>query len=279
MREPQSGERVEARRDVRVLVITGLGLNCEAETAAGFRLAGASPELVHLLDLLERPAGSRLQGYGIVAFIGGFSFGDHLGAGTVFANKLRWRLQDELLAFVARGGLALGICNGFQTLVRLGLLPGLDAATVPQAALAPNDRAGYRDAWVTIGFEPSSRCVWTRGLSRLELPARHGEGKFIAPAPTIERLGAQGQIVARYLAPDGQPTMAWPYNPNGSAGAIAAVCDPSGRVMALMPHPDAYLRGVHHPRWRAHQRAGSLRDVGDGVAIFRRGVDAAAGLD
>ena len=165
----------------RVLILTGLGLNCEAETAAAFAMAGAQPDQVHLLDLLDGTAKRKLADYPLLAFIGGFAFGDHLGAGSVFANKIRWRLYDDLLAFIAKGGLALGVCNGFQTMVRLGLLPGLDGDfKTPRATLAPNDRPGYRDAWVTLGFDPASPCLWTRGIDTMELPSRHGEGKFLA---------------------------------------------------------------------------------------------------
>ena len=170
---PES-EKARRRTAVRVLVLTGLGLNCEAETEAAFRKAGAAPELVHLLDLLDGTAKRRLSDYPVLAFIGGFAFGDHLGAGSVFANKIRFRLYDDL-RFVERGGLALGVCNGFQTMTRLGLLPGLDGDyRTPRATLAPNDRPGYRDAWVTLGFEKDSPCLWTRGLDRMELPSRHG---------------------------------------------------------------------------------------------------------
>ena len=125
-RELSEEQRVERRRAERVLILTGLGLNCEAETEVAFRLVGASPVRIHLLDVLDGRAGARLADFSIVAFIGGFAFGDHLGAGFVFANKIRWRLYDQLLEFIAGGGLAIGICNGFQTMVRLGLLPGLD---------------------------------------------------------------------------------------------------------------------------------------------------------
>jgi phosphoribosylformylglycinamidine synthase len=268
----------EERRRVRVLVLCGLGLNCEAETEVAFRLAGASPERVHLLDLLDGRGRRRLSDYAIVAFVGGFAFGDHLGAGAVFANKIRFRLYDQLLEFIAGGGLALGICNGFQTLVRLGLLPGLDGDyRTPRATLAPNDRPGYRDAWVRLAFEPASPCVWTRGLSPLDLPSRHGEGKFVAESPELlARLEAAGQIAARYVGPDGRPTMDWPHNPNGSAGAVAGVCDPSGRSFGLMPHPDAFLYPFHHPRWPKLARQGRLPAEGAGLTIFRNGVDFAA---
>ena len=270
-------EKDRLRREVRVLVLTGLGLNCEAETEAAFRLCGARPERVHLLDLLEGTARHRLGDYPVLAFIGGFAFGDHLGAGFVFANKIRYRLYDQLLEFIERGGLSLGVCNGFQTMTRLGLLPGLDGDyRTPRATLAPNDRPGYRDAWVRLGFDAASPCLWTRGLAAMDLPARHGEGKFLASEATLGRLREQHQIVARYLGTDGAPTQAWPQNPNGSPDAIAGICDPSGRLFGLMPHPDAFLYPFHHPDWARRRALGSVPERGDGLAIFQNGVDAAA---
>jgi phosphoribosylformylglycinamidine synthase len=271
-------EQARRRARVRVLILTGLGLNCEAETEAAFRLAGACPQRVHLLELLARDARVRLRDYAVVAFIGGFAFGDHLGAGFVFANKIRWRLYDQLLDFLERGGLALGICNGFQTMVRLGMLPGLDGDyRTPRVTLAPNDRHGYRDAWVSLVFDPRSPCVWTRGLKSLELPSRHGEGKLVAESEALlDRLEASGQLVARYADGDGRPTTVWPHNPSGSPRGIAGLCDPSGRLFGLMPHPDAYLYPFHHPRWCRQHRAGLLPAEGAGVAVFRNGVDAAA---
>lgn len=274
-----SDAMTERRAAVRVLVITGLGLNCEAETSAAFRMAGATPEQVHLLDLLDGRA--RMTDYHITAFIGGFAFGDHLGAGCVFANRIRFRLYDQLLAFIEAGGLALGICNGFQTMVRLGLLPGLDGDyRTPRATLAPNERLGYRDAWVHVAFDPKSPCVWTRGLDRMDLPSRHGEGRFLAEsAELLARLERNGQLAARYVGPDGRPTEQWPHNPNGSRLGVAGVCDPSGRLFGLMPHPDAYLYPFHHPHWHRRHRDDMPHTEGAGLAIFRNGVDhAAAGL-
>jgi len=262
--------------DPRVLVITGLGLNCEVETETAFARAGAAPERVHLLDLLHPESGRRITDYPILAFVGGFSFGDHLGAGSVFANKIRWRLYDDLLAFVERGGLVLGVCNGFQTMVRLGILPGLDGDyRTPRAALVQNDRPGYRDAWVTVRFDPASPCVWTRGLSTMELPSRHGEGKFVTSPEVRRRLTDEHLIAARYVGPDGEPTEEWPANPNGSEGGVAGICDPSGRIFGLMPHPDAYLEPFHHPQWTRRKLAGPLPGEGEGMRIFRNGVAAA----
>lgn len=270
-------EAARRRAEVRVLVITGLGLNCEVETGRAFELVGATPELVHLLDLLD--GRRRLADYRIVALPGGFAFGDHLGAGFVFANKIRWRLYDELLAFLDGGGLAIGICNGFQTMVRLGMLPGFDRDyRTPRATLAPNDRLGYWDAWVSLRTDPDSPCVWTRGLDRLELPSRHGEGKFLTETPELaERLEAERLVPVRYVDAQGAPTEAWPDNPNGSPRGIAGVCDPSGRLFGLMPHPDAFLYPFQHPQYfRRRARGESVPAEGGGLAIFRNGVDAAA---
>ena len=272
-------DRAARRSRVRVLILTGLGFNCEAETEAGFRMAGADPRRVHLLDVL-RDDGPRLADFHVLVFIGGFAFGDHLGAGFVFANKIRWRLYDQLLEFIEGGGLALGVCNGFQTMVRLGLLPGLDGDyRTPRATLGPNERLGYRNAWVRLAFDPASPCVWTRGIESMELPARHGEGRFLAESPALlDRLEANGQVAARYLDPSGRPTEEWPHNPNGSPRAVAGVCDPSGRLFGLMPHPDAYLYPFNHPRWSREKDPAARENEGDGVAIFRNGVDAAAAV-
>jgi len=263
------------RSQVKVLILTGLGLNCEAETAQAFRMCGTKPELVHLSDMVDGRAARRLPDYDIMAMIGGFSFGDHIAAGVVYANRLRTKLSAALDEFIARGGLMIGICNGFQTMVRLGVLPGLDGDYRTQrATLAANDRLGYRDAWVKLRVEPASPCVWTRGIETMELPARHGEGKFLAESDALlARIEEQKLVALRYVDDTGAPTEAWPQNPNGSPHAIAGVSDPTGRIFGLMPHPDAYLYGVHHPQWQQKKLDGTLREEGEGIRIFRNGVD------
>ena len=276
-------ERADAAR-VRVLIPTGYGLNCEAETAAGFARVGASVEMVHVGDLLARGARA-LADYHLIAFVGGFSFGDHIASGRVFANRLRFRLGDELARFVDDGGLALGICNGFQTMVSLGLLPAVGRArgtglAKQSAALVHNDRLGYFDVWVRLAADPASPCVFTRGLagSLIECPSRHGEGKLVfADEALLARVTAEHLVPLRYADASGAATEAWPHNPNGSRGGAAALCDSSGRVFGMMPHPDAYLYPENHPQWIAQRDAGTLPAHGLGLRIFANGVRAAMG--
>jgi phosphoribosylformylglycinamidine synthase len=272
---------VEGARDVRALVLTGYGLNCEAETAAGLRMAGARADIVHVGDLLA-DGGTALDDARLLVFVGGFSFGDHIASGRVFANRLRFRLGDRLARFVDDGGLVLGICNGFQTIVKLGLLPALDREAgqgLPpqQASLVHNDRLGYRDAWVRLAIDPSSPCVFTRGSTGVPLavPSRHGEGKLVFADPALRaRVEALRLVPVRYVDDEGRPTEAWPDNPSGSAGGWAGLCDVTGRVFGLMPHPEAYLYPECHPRWIAQRDQGLLPPVGYGLGILVNGVRA-----
>lgn len=271
----------EAVAQIRVLIPTGYGLNCEDETAAAFGLLGARVELVHASELFEDPR--RLRGVSILAFIGGFSFGDHVASGRVFANRLRFRLGDALARHVDDGGLAIGMCNGFQVMTKLGLLPGPLAAEDPTQSLAPqrasvvgNDRLGYRNAWVRMRCDPQSPCVWTRGLDLIECPSRHGEGKLVfADEPTLEQLTAEHRIPVRYVDEHGEVTQAWPDNPSGSPGGAAGLCDRSGRVFGLMPHPEAFLYRENHPRWFARAGAAPVDEYGLGFRLFANGLRAA----
>jgi len=276
-----SETKAEQGRSARVLVLSGYGLNCEAETAEGFSRAGALVDTIHLGDVLERGGIAGLAGYDILVFVGGFSFGDHIQSGRVYANRLRFRLGDALARFVENGGLALGICNGFQTLVCLGLLPGFDkksGAALPEqsAALVHNDRLGYFDTWVKLAVDQESPCVWTKGLGpSLEMPSRHGEGKLLFLSDELKTRSETSHLVpVRYANADGTPTEVWPDNPNGSPGGAAGLCDPTGRIFGLMPHPDAYLYPENHPDWQRQADAGTLPEVGLGLRIFENGVKA-----
>jgi phosphoribosylformylglycinamidine synthase I len=260
---------------VRVLIPVGFGFNCEDETATAFRMVGAEVELVHLTDLFARRHPRPLHRYLVLAFVGGFSYGDHVASGLVAATRVRAHLRDDLSAFLAEGGRVLGICNGFQVLVRLGLLPGPDAGPadfLPRAALTNNDRLGYRDAWVRLGVDRKTTSVWTRGLSRLEVPARHGEGKLVLESTAaLDHLEHHGQVAFRYLDAAFQPTEAWPANPNGSARGVAGITDSTGRILGLMPHPDAFLYPWHHPDYARRTKEIEALEPG-GLAIFRAGV-------
>ena len=264
---------------VKALVLTGFGLNCDMETARAFELAGATAQRVHINALVNQTVD--LEGFHILAFGGGFSWGDDHGAGVVQALKLKNHLGDKLLSFVEKGRLVIGICNGFQTLVNLGLLPGFDNDyTKRSVALTWNDCGNFRDQWVNLAGNQETPCVFTRGMTNLELPVRHGEGKFVTDPKTLERLITNNQVVFRYADPDNKPAMgSFPMNPNGSMEDIAGICDPSGRIFGLMPHPEAFNHPANHPDFprikETLKRSGKSFDPGvtPGIQIFKNGVD------
>ncbi len=252
----------------RVLIPTGFGLNCERETALACRLAGLEPALVHISDLTAGAV--HLADYGLVILIGGFAFGDHLGAGRALAIRLMTRLPESLADFVERGGLLLGICNGFQTLAKMALLPRLDPAGTQTVTVTQNDRGVFHDGWITLAGDPDSPCVFTRGLDTLGLPVRHGEGKIVISSPELAaEIEARHLVPVRYVDAAGEPTETFPANPNGSPGGMAGLCDPTGRVFGLMPHPEAYHSPWLHPLWPHQQRAGTLPADGPGLLVFR----------
>ncbi len=261
-------------RQPKVLIVTGYGVNCEAESARAWELAGAAPVKLHLNDLLAAPR--QLENFQALMFIGGFSFGDHMGSGHVLA--LRWRhcLREQLRRFLDGQRLVLGVCNGFQVMVKLGLLPGLQpGAFVPQVALTHNQCGAFQNFWVTLRFDHQSPCVFTRGLDKLDLPIRHGEGRFFTPdRRLLTELEHRGCIPCLYAQPrTGRPTMQFPHNPNGSQRAIAGLCSPDGRIFGLMPHPEAYLFPENHPQWPRQKLAGILPQHGAGLAIFKNAVE------
>lgn len=264
---------------VKALVLTGYGLNCDYETAHALDLAGASTERVHINTLIE--GGKRLSDYRILAFGGGFSWADDHGAGVIQAVRLKTNIGDQLLEFIERGNLVIGICNGFQALVNLGLLPGFDGDyRTRSVAMTYNDCGNFRDDWVSLTVDPASPCVFTRGIRQIELPVRHGEGKFYADPAVIAKLIDGKQVVMRYADADGSAAEGrFPQNPNGSIFDIAGICDPTGRVFGLMPHPEAYHHFTNHPLWtrrKALQNRGKDLDAVPevtGVAVFRNAVD------
>ncbi|WP_054031563.1 phosphoribosylformylglycinamidine synthase subunit PurQ [Desulfatitalea tepidiphila] len=263
----------------KALVLTGYGLNCDMETAYAFEQAGAEAQRVHINALIDGSVS--LDPFQIMAFIGGFSWGDDHGAGVVQAVRMKTKIGDRLLRFIEQGNLVIGICNGFQCLVNLGLLPGLDGDyTRRSVALTYNDCGNFRDDWVFLEKEKQSPCVFTKGIDRIELPIRHGEGKFFTDPHTFSQLQAQRQIVLRYALPDGGAAKgAFPFNPNGSLDDVAGICDPSGRVFGLMPHPEAYNHWTNHPDWTRLKeqvkrgKSPAPQGVTPGVRMFKNAVD------
>jgi phosphoribosylformylglycinamidine synthase len=257
-----------------VLIITGYGLNCEDESRYAWQLAGAQPALVHFSDLLLQP--TRLRDFAALMFIGGFAYGDHMTSGHVFALRAKHRLSGELGRFISQGKLILGACNGFQIMIKLGLLPGLDEDYFTQTmSIIQNDCSTFQNRWVRLRFEPASPCVFTHGLDFIDLPVRHGEGKvFTLDKKLLHRLETLGCVPCRYADPgSGNATQEFPYNPNGSLNAIAGLCDPTGRVFGLMPHPEAYLYPENHPQWDIRKLRGALPEHGLGLSFFRNAME------
>ncbi len=251
---------------VRVAILKAPGTNCDGETAHAFTLAGAEPESVWVEEL--KSGAKKLDAYQILAIPGGFTYGDDLGAGKLLANEWMHRLADSLNAFLHKEKLVIGICNGFQMLVKAGVLPGGRVGALQEVTLTNNDSGKFEDRWVYLKSE-FSVCIWTQGMDEMfELPVAHGEGKFLSKDQTIlEQLLGYGQIVFHYCDPRGEEA-GYPWNPNGSVGNIAGICDPTGRIFGLMPHPERHVVGTQHPRWTREGRVGE----GDGLRIFRNGV-------
>lgn len=245
----------------RALVLRTAGTNCEAETAYAFEIVGVETRTVHISEFAKNP--QMLADFRFIAIPGGFSYGDDVASGRIFANELMAKLGSELTAFIDNGGYAIGICNGFQVLVKAGLLPRLNAEPSQQpqqtVTLTHNASGRYEDRWVRC-IAPPSRCAWIPAdCPELELPVAHAEGRFTCDPATLERLDSEQLIALRYHSDD---------NFNGSDQAIAGICDPSGRVLGLMPHPERFLRFENHPCWTRlpHQREGQ------GVLLFRAAV-------
>jgi phosphoribosylformylglycinamidine synthase len=249
----------------KVCILRSAGTNCDKETAAAFKLAGTEPEFLHINSLVSRQR--MLSDFHILALPGGFSYGDDIASGKIFANELRFKLADSLRQFIADGKLIIGICNGFQILVKSGLLPGTSDLK-QNTSLIINDSGKFEARWVYL--KPAGKCAWTKGLKKIiYLPVAHGEGKFITEDKSVlNRLKRNKQIVFQYCDAKGKLT-GYPDNPNGSLESIAGICDETGRVFGLMPHPERHVLAAQHPRnW---DRLSAI--FGDGLQIFRNGVD------
>jgi phosphoribosylformylglycinamidine synthase subunit PurQ / glutaminase len=252
----------------KTLILRTAGVNCDQETAHAFELAGAAAEFLHVNQLLQRPR--VMADYQILAIPGGFSYGDDIAAGRIFANQIRHHLSDAFASFIEAQKPIIGICNGFQVLVKTDLLPGRIAGREGQTCtLAHNDCGRFVDRWVHLAGK-SQKCIWTAGVDRLELPIAHGEGKFVPADDAVRKeLWSNDQVALVYVRPDGTPAAGQPpHNPNGSTDDIAGVCDASGLVFGLMPHPERFVDAIQHPAWGRRGKTG----VGEGLAIFRNAV-------
>lgn len=257
----------------RVLVLTGYGINCDYETESAFnmRKVGGKAERVHVNDLTNGASNEKsLSDYDILAIPGGFAYGDDIAAGKALANKLRYHLGEQINKFIEEGKLIIGICNGFQVLVKLGLLPAAGKRYgEQQVTLTYNDSNKFEDRWVYLEPNPKSRCIFTKELDRIYLPVRHGEGKLVVgDAKLLARLRRNGQVALKYVNERGK-SAGYPYNPNGSEADIAGLCDPTGRIFGLMPHPEVYMFPTNHPRWTREK----VPREGMGVQIFRNAIN------
>ncbi|MCE5279171.1 MAG: phosphoribosylformylglycinamidine synthase I [Planctomycetaceae bacterium] len=257
---------------VKALVLRAAGTNCDRETTYALEQAGFSVDRVHVFRLMENPAA--LKDYQFLVIPGGFSYGDDVAAGKILANQMLYRLAEPLNDFVAADKLALGICNGFQVMIKAGLLPWgkvEPAGAGRDATLAWNDNGRFEDRWVHMRTD-SDKCVFLPKGQIIALPIAHGEGKFVPrEASVLDALRSGDQIPLRYVDEAGQ-SGGYPVNPNGSTDDIAGLCDPTGRIMGLMPHPERFIDPTQHPQWTRRQ---DVRDkgIGDGAVFFRRAAE------
>ena len=248
---------------VKTLILRAPGTNCDVETAFSFEQAGSLVDSAHVNELVR---GDKLiADYQILVMPGGFTYGDDISAGKILANELRLKLGEGIQRFVDGGGLILGICNGFQVLVKAGILPPVDNGERQRLTLAGNDSNRFECRWVYLKINQKSPCIFTRGISTMYLPVAHGEGKVMAKAETLDKLN----VVVRYADKKGDVQADYPCNPNGSVDNIAGICDNSGRIFALMPHPERFIRWNQHPRWTRE----TPRQHGDGLGIFLNAVE------
>lgn len=254
-------------QNVRTLVLRTAGSNCDYETVHAFQMAGSQVELVHINRLLSGQI--RLNDFQILAIPGGFTYGDDISAGKILANELKYQLGAELKQFHRDGKPMLGICNGFQVMVKAGLLPEMDVQASAQVTLTNNDSGKFEDRWIYLRVN-RNRCIFTKDMPEtVYFPVAHAEGKFVAESEELlDQMEQSDQIVFQYIEP-GKPTPGYPWNPNGSVRQIAGICDATGRILGLMPHPERHLVPTQHPQWTRF----GLRPEGDGIMIFRNAIN------
>lgn len=264
-----------SNKSVKALIITGYGINCEEEMAAAYTLAGAEATICHLNDILVE--GLDIHGFDIVNFPGGFSFGDDIASGRVLANKIKYKrlpggsfFIDELRRFIRDGKFVLGICNGFQVLVKLGLLPDFAGECSQEVSLSRNVSSKFEDRWCYCTVSSTDKTPFLKGISTIHLPVRHGEGRLIFRDDAIrEKLVNEGLNVISYSDRDGNLTDEYPANPNGSELSIAGICDTTGHVFGMMPHPEAYLSLYNNPDWGHMKRQNpDISEEGEGLKLF-----------
>ena len=265
--------------NIKTGILTGYGINSDLELAWCFEKAGSETKRVHIEDLLT--GRDRLEKYNILALPGGFSFGDHIASGKILANQLRFKLRESILSFIRSGKPVIGICNGFQILVKARLLPLPQERQGQPLTLTHNESRRFENRWVDLRFNPESPCIWTRGLDRLSLPVRHGEGRLVFRDEEIKSRLSLDNLAALYYADEwGEATEDYPSNPNGSPEGIAGITDPSGMIFGLMPHPEAARTRHNIPGWQAGSSAASewvrgqlQKDDGPGMAFFYNAVN------
>lgn len=273
----------------RVIILSGYGLNCEDETRVAFEHCGGIADIVHINDLIATP--EKLANYQIMAIPGGFSYGDDTGSGNAFANKLRNRLLDGLLEFTARDTLTIGICNGCQILAHLGLVPGYELSSAKESqsgdehgniinkiGVVYNASNRYQCRWIDVEVQDSPS-PWLKGIKSMHIPVGNGEGQMVMSSALLEKLKTNKQIAYRYVKPDGAEAKGeFPYNPNGSVYDVASVTDPTGRILATMPHPERGMFFTQRDDWSLIKekliRSGQPVPVeSDGMAMFRNAIN------
>ena len=270
----RENKRIVETAKPRVLIFSGYGLNTEDETKSAFEMAGATADIVHINDIIARPA--MLDKAQIVVFPGGFSYGDDTGSGKAYGNRVKQHLGESLQKFLARDTLAIGICNGFQIITNAGILPG---------ALISNDSARYICRWVDLSTEGGyasggevNKSPWLAGIKTLSIPIAHGEGKYYAPAETLAKLKSENAVALRYVEGETSKHFDMPANPNGSLENIAGITGYNGRVLGLMPHPERAVRFTQLPHWtylkeKLVREGKELPTEGPGLQMFKNAVN------